>query len=100
MAHLAEFPRESENLIEITESEAVVIYDSQTGEIRHIHEEITLPGGHRSDHKQLAERALRLAEELGGRPLGNVKTLSAKGSQLRLGARLRVDVQKQGLIQK
>ena len=86
------------NSVEIPEGEAVVVYDSRTGHIRHVHEEITLPGGHRSDPKQLAEQAVHLAEELAERPLGDVKTLSARRSQLRGGGRLRVDVAKQVLI--
>jgi len=85
-------------MVEIPEGEAVVVYDARTGEIRHVHEEITLAGGQRSNPTQLAEQARRLATALAGKPLGDIKTLVTKASQL--GKGLRVDVAKQVLIPK
>jgi hypothetical protein len=98
MANLVEVTQGTTNSVEVPEGEAIVVYDSRTGQILHVHEEITLPGGQPSDPRQLIERAVHLAQELAGRPLANVKTLSTRRNQLREGAVLRVDIAKEVLI--
>jgi hypothetical protein len=100
MANMVEVTQGTTNSVEVAEGEAIVVYDGRSGEIVHVHEEITLPGGQPSDPRELKERAVRLAQELAGRPLGSVKTLSTKRSQLREGVVLRVDVAKEALIEK
>jgi hypothetical protein len=84
--------------IELGGGLAVVVYDARTGHVRHIHEEITLPGGREPTPDEATKEALRLAETVSGLKPAAHQTLVVKGHELDPEHGLRVDVEKRKLI--
>lgn len=84
--------------IELGDGLAVIVYDARTGHVRHIHEEITLPGGREPTPEEATREALRLAESVSGLKPGAHETLVVKGHELDVEHGLRVDVAKRKVI--
>ena len=76
---------------------AVVLYDAQSGEIKHVHEEIVLTGSTASDNAALARKALALARAAPGRKIGSVRSLHVGGRDVRR-RHLHVDVTTHKLV--
>src|SRR5262252_6658727 len=82
----------------------IVVYDERTGQVRHIHQEITLPGGHPSSADEVLRRAIDMAHGMGdiGSPVGKLAglALSTEDRQLLQGRRtsLRVDTAARRLV--
>ena len=79
--------------IEIPDGVVVVIYDRSSGAVRHVHEEVTLPGGTEPTREQIVANALAHARTSEGKPLdaATVKTLVVQPRELRAAGRFRVD---------
>ena len=79
--------------IEIPDGVVVVIYDRSSGAVRHVHEEVTLPGGTEPTREQIVANALAHARSPEGKPLdaATVRTLVVQPHELRAAGRFRVD---------
>lgn len=79
----------------------VVIYDADSGAVRHVHQEITLPGAQAGTAEQSAQRAMVLAREMADQPTARLEalTLGADDRSTLLDSRvpLKVDVKKRRL---
>jgi hypothetical protein len=75
----------------------IVVYDERTGQVRHVHQEITLPGGRPPSVDEVMRRAIDMAHGMGdtGSPAGKLAALALSGEDRRLVHRrrtaLRVD---------
>jgi hypothetical protein len=87
------------HVIQLKPGLAAAVYDSKQGTIRHVHEEVALPGAAPPDRRQLERRALTHARSRGRDDLGDVKTLVVRGDQFRLRRRLHVDVGSRTLVE-
>jgi len=80
----------------------VVVYDRKTGAVRHIHQEINLPGA-KAGPAQPLKRALGLAEEMTGQVRARLEALAAKAQDRRVllesPGSVRVDLKKRRLVQ-
>jgi len=87
--------------IEIPAGTAVVVYDRKTGAVRHVHEEVTLPGGKAPTRKEIVANALDHAEaHAPGARLdrSGVATLVVDGEELRKAGRFHVDPKAKKLV--
>lgn len=76
-----------------------VVYEGKTGSIRHVHEEVTLPGGTPGDPEKLEERALGIARSLAEEEIESPKVLILKkGQRVDFGQPYRVDPEKRRLV--
>jgi len=94
-----------ERLIETPEPDhVIVVYDEGTGHVRHVHQEITLPGGKAAPANEVIQRAIDMAHGMGdvGKTSGKLAgiALSSKDRHLLQGRRasLKVDTATRRLI--
>jgi hypothetical protein len=78
-----------------------VVYDAKTGAIRHVHQEITLPGAEAGPAGQSTQRAIALAQEMTDRPTARLDALTLgaddRSTLLRSRVPLKVDVKNRRL---
>jgi len=94
-----------ERLIETPEPDhVIVVYDERTGQVRHIHQEITLPGGEAAPANEVIQRAIEMAHGMGDveKPAGKLVGIALSGKDRRLiqgrRASLKVDTATSRLI--
>jgi hypothetical protein len=85
------------SMVEMPDGDVVIVYDAQTGAIRHIHEEVTLAGAKAITRTELTKKATTLARSLSA-PDGSLATLVTTGKELQGKRRLRVDVATRKLV--
>jgi hypothetical protein len=85
------------SMVEIPEGDVVIVYDTRTGAIRHIHEEVTLDGAMELTPAALTKKATTFARSLSADD-GSLATLITTGKELRGKRRLRVDIAKRKLV--
>jgi hypothetical protein len=95
----------TERLIEPPEPDhVIVVYDERTGQVRHVHQEITLPGGRAAPAGEVMRRAIDMAHRMGetGSPADKLAGLALSGDDRRLlhrrRASLRVDAATRRLV--
>lgn len=82
----------------------IVVYDERTGHVRHIHQEITLPGGRQASPDEVMRRAIDMAHGMGdiGSPAAKLAGLALSGEDRRIVHRrrtsLRVDTAAHRLV--
>ncbi|MGH9813987.1 MAG: hypothetical protein ACRD4T_12710 [Candidatus Acidiferrales bacterium] len=79
----------------------VVVYDRKTGAVRHVHQEINLPGA-KPGPAQPLKRALELAEELTGQARARLEAFPARTQDRRVllesPGSVRVDLKRRRLV--
>jgi len=80
----------------------VVVYDSETGKIAHIHHVVTARGGHHPDDRELERAALEFAAETGARrrstKRGKLVAAQIDPEVFELDVPYKVDIQKRTLV--
>ena len=80
---------------ELPDGITAVVFDTTSGAIKHVHEEVTLAGRRAPPPNQVAARALRNAAAFAGRPRPldprTLKTLVVPASHVHVAGELRVD---------
>jgi hypothetical protein len=94
-----------QRLIETPEpDQVIVVYDERTGQVRHVHQEINLPGGRAAPADEVTKRAIDMAQGMGdvGSPAGKLAGIALSGDDRRLlhqrGAALKVDAATRRLV--
>lgn len=94
-----------ERMIETPEpDQVIVVYDERTGQVRHVHQEINLPGGRAAPADDVMKRAIDMAQGMGdvGSPPAKLAGLALSSNDRRLlqgrGASLKVDAATRRLV--
>jgi hypothetical protein len=82
---------------EVESADMVVVYDRETGAIRHAHRVFTLPGGRHPDREERERDALAHARR-GHAELGHVELLHVDPRAVELEAVHRVDPRRRALV--
>ena len=77
---------------------ACVVYDSTSGEVRHVHQVAVLPGAEAPTTKEIEKRAVALAKKFGRHGSLRLKVLHVAPESLKPQTRRRVDLKSLKLI--
>ncbi len=77
---------------------ACVVYEPKTGDIRHVHRVVVLPGAEPPIKEEMKERALALAKKLGGDTTLRLEVLHVPPEAFKRGSKHKVDVKNLTLI--
>lgn len=80
----------------------IAVYDAKTGAIRHVHQEIFLPGSQPPASEEQVRRAIALATEIGGKTTARFAALAIapadRSRVLRSSVPLKVDLKKRAIV--
>jgi hypothetical protein len=84
--------------LRISQKHAVVVYDSATGEVRHIHQVTVVQGAKAPTTHEIEARALALAKKLGRHDPSRLKVLHIAPENLKQMMRHKVDLESLKLV--
>jgi hypothetical protein len=90
--------RHTGSTLPIHSRKACVVYDSASGQLRHVHRVVTFVGGREPSNEQIASDALRLVNSLPNPPGGALHVLHVDHDTIQPGKRYRVDLQKKAIV--
>jgi hypothetical protein len=83
---------------EVKSVKCCVLYDPSNGEIRHVHRIVTMDSAYETSTKDLEERTLKMASELGTN-ITSMKLLHIDEKMIESGKKYKVDVNNQRLVE-
>lgn len=91
---------ESESEVNRVDAESVVVlYNKDSGEIKHIHREVTFLGGRHPDQEEQERRATDAASRVGLHDITKLALLHVDTQRLKPDVRYKVDVDRQQLVE-